>query len=64
MAIAENVINFLDQQKSPRAKPVASGASTRKTRKPKVYKNPHSGELVETKSGNHKTSKKWKTKHG
>jgi hypothetical protein len=30
----------------------------------KVYKNPHSGEIVETKGGNHKTLKQWKAEHG
>jgi hypothetical protein len=60
----QNVINLLDPQKSRRAQPVASGAGTRKARKLKVYKNPHSGEVVETKGGNHKTLKEWKAKHG
>jgi hypothetical protein len=30
----------------------------------KVYKNPESGEVVETKGGNHKTLKEWKAKYG
>jgi hypothetical protein len=30
----------------------------------KVYKNPHTGEVVETKGGNHKTLKEWKAEHG
>jgi hypothetical protein len=30
----------------------------------KVYKNPHTGEVVETKGGNHKTLKEWKAQHG
>jgi hypothetical protein len=37
---------------------------TRKARTVKVYKNPHSGEVVETKGGNHKTLKAWKSEHG
>lgn len=27
-------------------------------------KNPHTGEVVETKGGNHKTRKEWKAEHG
>lgn len=30
----------------------------------KIYKNPHSGEIVETKGGNHKLLKAWKNEHG
>jgi len=30
----------------------------------KVYKNPESGEVVETKGGNHKALKEWKAKYG
>lgn len=37
---------------------------TRKARQVKTYKNPHNGEIVETKGGNHKTLKEWKAKWG
>lgn len=30
----------------------------------KVYKNPNTGEVVETKGGNHKTLKEWNAQHG
>lgn len=30
----------------------------------KIYRNPNTGELVETKGGNHKTLKEWKQGHG
>lgn len=36
----------------------------RKVRKLKVYKNPHTGEVVETRGGNQKTLKFWKDEHG
>ncbi|GLU39176.1 MULTISPECIES: histone-like nucleoid-structuring protein, MvaT/MvaU family [unclassified Pseudomonas] len=36
----------------------------RKARVVKVYKNPHTGETVETKGGNHKVLKAWKTEYG
>ena len=38
--------------------------ATRKARSVKVYKNPHTGEVVETKGGNHKLLKAWKQEHG
>ena len=60
-----NVIALLDPQASRRA-PVAaeSKAGSRKPRQIKIYKNPHSGEVVETKGGNHKILKEWKTEYG
>lgn len=36
----------------------------RRARAVKVYKNPHTGETVETKGGNHKVLKAWKAEHG
>ncbi|XEG74724.1 DNA binding protein [Pseudomonas sp. abacavir_1] len=46
----------------------ARGARTshpkRRERTVKVYKNPHTGEVVETKGGNHKVLKAWKAEHG
>lgn len=38
-------------------------AKTRKPRKLKVFKNPKTGETVETRGGNHKVLKAWKTKY-
>lgn len=60
-----NVIALLDPQASRRA-PAAteSKGGTRKPRQVKIYKNPHSGEVVETKGGNHKILKEWKTEYG
>ncbi|SDI26483.1 H-NS family protein MvaT [Pseudomonas delhiensis] len=41
------------------------GAKTRRRERAiKVYRNPHSGEVVETKGGNHKVLKAWKTEYG
>ncbi|NLZ78207.1 MAG: DNA binding protein [Gammaproteobacteria bacterium] len=37
---------------------------TRSPRKTKRYNNPHNGEVIETKGGNHKTLKEWKAKWG
>lgn len=41
----------------------ASGGARRK-RKLKIYKNPQTGEVVETRGGNQKTLKAWKDEHG
>lgn len=30
----------------------------------KQYKNPHNGEIIETKGGNHKLLKEWKAEYG
>jgi hypothetical protein len=40
------------------------GVKTRRAREVKIYQNPHTGEIVETKGGNQKTLKEWKAKHG
>jgi hypothetical protein len=60
----KDVINLLDPQAGRRAPAVESKAGTRKPRQVKVYKNPHNGEVVETKGGNHKTLKEWKVEYG
>ncbi|KEZ64710.1 transcriptional regulator [Pseudomonas amygdali pv. tabaci str. ATCC 11528] len=60
----KDVINLLDPQAGRRAPAAESKTGSRKPRKLKVYKNPHTGEFVETKGGNHKTLKEWKAEHG
>jgi len=60
-----NVIILLDLHASNKA--AATGkkaAQERAPRKVKVYKNPHTGETIETKGGNHKGLKEWKAQHG
>jgi hypothetical protein len=60
-----NVINLLDPQAGRRRTPaVESKAGSRKPRQVKIYKNPNTGEVVETKGGNHKTLKEWKAEYG
>lgn len=61
-----DIINILDPQSGSRkvAPAVVVEKATRKPRSVKVYKNPHSGEIVETKGGNHKTLKEWKGQYG
>ncbi len=61
-----NIIAILDPQASTRRAPAAaeSKAGTRKPRDVKIYKNPNSGELIETKGGNHRQLKEWKNEFG
>ncbi len=42
----------------------AAPARTRKKRKLKTYINPHTGEKIQTRGGNHKILKEWKAEHG
>lgn len=60
----KHIINLLDPQSGKRGPTLAATTGTRKPRELKTYKNPHTGEVVETKGGNHKTLKEWKAKHG
>lgn len=60
----KHIINLLDPQSSTRQQTSSQVAGTRKPRELKVYKNPSTGELVETKGGNNKVLKEWKAKHG
>ncbi|WP_369987115.1 histone-like nucleoid-structuring protein, MvaT/MvaU family [Pseudomonas xanthosomatis] len=60
-----DVIDILDPQASRRVPGTAvPTAPQRKAREVKIYKNPHNGEIVETKGGNHKLLKQWKQEHG
>ncbi|WP_236171815.1 histone-like nucleoid-structuring protein, MvaT/MvaU family [Pseudomonas qingdaonensis] len=60
-----NIIAILDPESASRRAPAAvAEKSSRKPRQLKVYKNPHTGERVETKGGKHKTLKEWKSQHG
>ena len=57
-----DVISILDPAggKAPRS----TTPTSRSPRKIKRFKNPHTGEVIETKGGNHKTLKEWKAKWG
>lgn len=60
-----DVVALLDPNASNKA--AAAGKKVtheRAARKVKVYKNPHTGETIETKGGNHKGLKEWKAKWG
>lgn len=60
-----NVIAILDPQAANRrSAPAVQTKAERKPRQVKQYKNPHNGETIETKGGNHKVLKEWKAKWG
>ncbi len=63
-----DIVALLDpdarQAKAPRAAKAAGTATTKRARKVKQYKNPNTGEVIETKGGNHKMLKEWKAKWG
>ncbi|MEE5041656.1 histone-like nucleoid-structuring protein, MvaT/MvaU family [Pseudomonas alliivorans] len=61
----KDVINILDPQSANRkSAPAAPEKAVRRARTVKVYKNPHNGETIETKGGNHKLLKQWKGQYG
>ncbi|MFJ2548819.1 histone-like nucleoid-structuring protein, MvaT/MvaU family [Pseudomonas sp. NPDC087612] len=60
-----DIINILDPQANRRvAAPAATEKTPRRARQVKQYKNPHNGEVIKTKGGNHKLLKEWKAQHG
>ena len=59
----KDIIAILDPD-SPRARRPPPAKPGRRARTIKVYKNPHTNEVVETKGGNHKVLKAWKAEFG
>ncbi|MWJ26676.1 DNA binding protein [Halomonas sediminis] len=62
---AADVIALLDPS-TDRAATKATGAPAtgRRKRRLKIYKNPHTGEIIETRGGNHKGLRSWKDQYG
>ncbi|KPX11536.1 histone-like nucleoid-structuring protein, MvaT/MvaU family [Pseudomonas syringae pv. coryli] len=60
----QHIIKLLDPPTPVRRSGSEKPAGTRKPRDLKVYKNPNTGEVIETKGGNHKALKAWKAEHG
>ena len=58
-----DIIAILDPKGSS-SLPAAAGPKRRRARVVKVYQNPHTGELIETKGGNHRGLKSWKEQYG
>ncbi|TDO13993.1 histone-like nucleoid-structuring protein, MvaT/MvaU family [Halomonas ventosae] len=63
---AADVIELLDPQPAAVSRDTAAPTTggTRRKRKLKIYKNPNTGEVVETRGGNQKTLKAWKDEYG
>ena len=59
-----DVIALLDPSADQRGSKGAAASSTRRKRRLKIYKNPHTGEVIETRGGNHKGLRIWKDEHG
>ncbi|CRM71123.1 DNA binding protein [Pseudomonas fluorescens] len=59
-----DVISILDPNPAKRGATPAAAPKQRRARVVKVYQNPHTGELIETKGGNHRGLKAWKEEHG
>ena len=55
-----DIIAILD----PTSRTGAAAPKQRRARVVKVYQNPHTGELIETKGGNHRGLKAWKEQYG
>ncbi|MDN3560871.1 histone-like nucleoid-structuring protein, MvaT/MvaU family [Vreelandella neptunia] len=64
--VSREVCEMLDPNyEAPGAgKKAASNTDGRKKRTLKVYKNPHTGEVVETRGGNQKQIQEWKAEFG
>ncbi len=63
----KHIVEILDPQGSSRrtrAPAPEPEKATRRARQVKRYKHPESGEVVETKGGNHKVLKEWKAQYG
>lgn len=59
----KDVMTILDPASTGRKQENAV-VTSRRPRVLKRYQNPHSGEVVETKGGNHRVLKEWKTQFG
>jgi hypothetical protein len=59
-----DVIAILDPAPRKAGATIAAAPKQRRARVVKVYHNPHTGELIETKGGNHRGLKAWKEEYG
>ncbi|MFW9606607.1 MAG: histone-like nucleoid-structuring protein, MvaT/MvaU family [Pseudomonas sp.] len=66
----KDVLDILDKDGSLRGRQVSAPvaveteSATKRTRRTKRYSNPNTGEVIETKGGNHNTLKEWKASWG
>jgi TolA-binding protein len=61
---AADVIALLDPNADQRSNKALKSTDGRRKRRLKIYKNPHSGEVIETRGGNHKGLRAWKDQYG
>ncbi|SDK74753.1 histone-like nucleoid-structuring protein, MvaT/MvaU family [Billgrantia gudaonensis] len=61
---AADVIKLLDPTPTANKTSSSTKSTGRAKRKLKIYKNPNTGEVVETRGGNQKTLKAWKDEFG
>ncbi|TWI52562.1 hypothetical protein IQ22_03332 [Pseudomonas duriflava] len=61
-----DIIEIIDPAYSRKPKGLVAHPekASRRTRTVKTYKHPETGEVIETKGGNHKVLKAWKAEHG
>lgn len=59
-----DIISILDPNPGKASITAGTAPKQRRARVVKVYQNPHTGELIETKGGNHRGLKAWKEQHG
>lgn len=62
--LAREVCEMLDPRYTSQTPSKKNNTDGRKKRSLKVYKNPHTGEVVETRGGNHKVIQGWKAEFG
>lgn len=62
--ISEKSLIALIAPSAPEPATRNAATGTRRPREMKVYKNPNSGETIQTKGGNHKQLKEWKAEYG
>lgn len=62
----KDIVSILDPQGATKTRKASAEPekATRKPRELKTYKNPHSGETIQTKGGNHTVLKSWKAEYG
>lgn len=60
----KDVVTILDPDNKLANGKTSKAGGIKRARKVKQYKNPHTGEVIETKGGNHKELKAWKEKYG
>lgn len=59
-----DIVAILDPNPAKAGQQTTRPPKTRRARVVKVYQNPHTGEMIETKGGNHRGLKAWKQQYG